>query len=788
VNEKETREQLIDPALHQAGWTKDHIKIEETAGPIHIVGKTAQRGGYGRADYTLRLRLNEHSEPLAIALIEAKADTLPPSHGLEQGKLYADAKRLNVPFVFATNGYQFVQYDRFSGLVGEPLPMAQFPSPATLQQQYEAGLGFHLNAPAAAPLLAQYTGVGVMRRYYQDAAIRATLEKIARCEAENLPRRALLSLATGAGKTFIAVQLLKRIADAGLLRRALFVCDRDELRTQADLALQGAFGANAAKVSVDAPQKNARILIATYQTLGVAGEEDDATFLTTHYPEDYFSHIVIDECHRSAWGKWSEVLDRNPGAVQIGLTATPRRIKTRGQADPAAVAADQNLQADNIRHFGEPVYEYDMGQGIEDGYLAACEIVEGRVNLDATGLTLDDVLKHRPKDAITGQKLGKEHLDELYTCHQYEQRIMLPDRVAAMCADLFLHLLDTGGPHQKTIIFCARDAHAQDVSNEMNNLYAHWCAQNDQTRAEPYAFKCTAQSAGGDFLPEFRASSQHHFIATTVDLLTTGVDIKPLRNVAFFRYVQSPISFYQMVGRGTRIDAPSDKLMFRVYDYTNASRLFGEEFFARPASQSVPGDENDPAATNPATLVRVSGFDVQISPAGRFIVTQVDGKAARVTLEEYRAALAQSLTAKAATPDEFRARWVLPSSRAELMNALPDAGRSALLVQELYEMKDYDLFDVLGQLAYGLSPMTRAKRAQAFGFKNRRWLDDMAPGARSTLMALARQFAAGGTEGLENPLALETPDILAAGGIGALMAQGDAASLVREAKTRMFAA
>ena len=182
------------------------------------------------------------------------------------------------------------------------------------------------------------------------------------------------------GKTYIAVQLLRKIAAAGQLRRALFVCDRDELRNQALTAFQNEFGADAAAVSGGNPQKNARILIATYQTLDVDTDEAAATFLVANYPENYFGHIVIDECHRSAWGKWSQVLTRNPDAIQVGLTATPRQLEVSERSREAE--ADRQVNADNLRHFGEPVYEYDMGQGIEDGYLAACEILRRDIFLD----------------------------------------------------------------------------------------------------------------------------------------------------------------------------------------------------------------------------------------------------------------------------------------------------------------------------------------------------------------------------------------------------------------------
>jgi type I restriction enzyme R subunit len=311
------------------------------------------------------------------------------------------------------------------------------------------------------------------------------LEKLARGE-----KRALLTLATGAGKTFIAVNLMKKIGDAGQLKRALFVCDRDELRAQGLGAFQNVFGADAAEVyrKPDGTNnaRNARIHVATYQTLDVDNEDGTANFLQTFYPPDYFSHIIIDECHRSAWGKWSEILTRNPNAVQIGLTATPRQLEVSETTKEAA--ADLQVTADNVKHFGEPAYEYDMAQAIEDGYLAACELQKGRVNLDDTGITVDDILARNPMNAITGQPVTRAELDDLYQKTDYEARLLLPDRVLAMCQDLFKYLLDTGGPEQKTIIFCVRDRHADDVAIAMNNLYAQWCANNGRQRLEPYAF------------------------------------------------------------------------------------------------------------------------------------------------------------------------------------------------------------------------------------------------------------------------------------------------------------
>ncbi|MDR2941574.1 MAG: DEAD/DEAH box helicase family protein, partial [Treponema sp.] len=532
-NEAQTRFELIEPAVFQRGWSREHIKVEESTGGIFINDKGKAIRRKGRTDYLLRLVIKKDTQPHAIALIEAKSEDKSPGAGLEQGKRDGDFNRLNVKFIFSTNGHQFVEYDKFTGLISKPKPIVEFPTPEELRQRYEKHMGIDLEAENAKPMLVKYANGEGSRRYYQDAAIRAVFENIAQGK-----KRALLSLATGAGKTFIAVNLLKRIDTAGQLKKALFICDRDELRTQANNAFQNLFGSNAAAVEDKNPQKNAKVIIATYQSLGIANEEDDSSFLLENYPENYFSHIVIDECHRSAWGKWSLVLKRNDKAVQIGLTATPRNLIVNEKTKETE--KDNEITADNIKYFGEPVYEYDMLQAIEDGYLAVCEIQKRNVNIDELGMPLEEVLKHNPRNAITGQPITTiNELKEYYQKSDYESKLMMPDRVSRMCKDLFDSLLSKGTPEQKTIIFCVRDIHSELVANEINNLYAIWCENNNKKKCEHYAFRCTSKSGGSDYIDDMKGSKSDYFIASTVDLLSTGVDIPAVRNIVFFRYVKS---------------------------------------------------------------------------------------------------------------------------------------------------------------------------------------------------------------------------------------------------------
>jgi type I restriction enzyme R subunit len=775
LGESDTRAKLIDPALHECGWTEDLIRREETDRGIDVIEGKPRRRERGRIDYLLRIKVNLNSQPIAIALIEAKKEKEPPDKGLEQAKTYA---RLNhVPFVFSSNGHLYVEYDSLTGKTSRPLSLASFSAPADLRRRYESYLGVSLDSEKATAFLVTYPGGEASRRYYQDAAIRAVLETIARGH-----KKALLFLATGSGKTFIAVHLLKKIADAGQLRRALFVCDRDELRSQGLGAFQNVFGADAAEVTSSNPQKNARVLIATYQTLNVAGEEEEGKFFLENYPENYFSHIIIDECHRSAWGKWSIVLRQNPDAIQVELTATPRSFE--GGSDEER-SVDEEITANNLTYFGDPVYEYDMAQGIEDGYLPACEIIRRRTDLDEKGVRREDIKALGASDAITGKPIPHGATRDYYGPTTFEDLIQLPDRVKAWCKDLFDLFLETGGPHQKTVVFCVRDTHADAVAAELNNLYADWCVKNSQKRLEPYAFKCTASVGGSQHIADLRGSGRSHIIATTVDLITTGVDVPVLRNVVFFKFVRSPISFQQMMGRGSRIDLPTNKLMFRVYDYTNATRLLGRGFKVRPSPTREPEERDEERKER---IIRVEGFNVHVNPAGKYIVIPKEGKLAMVSVEEYTQMVASSLTREVRTIDALRECWIDPKTRKDLLDVLPEDGKGLRLLRELLKQQDYDLYDVLAEIGYGMAPKNRKERVLALSYKHVAWFKNLPDKVRSTLLALAKQFENGGTDELENPHVFSAPAVKKAGGLAALKVLGEPKDIVIETKRRLFAA
>src|SRR3989338_1975192 len=779
-NEADTRAKLIDPKIHNVGWKEDLIRRETTAGTIEIInGRTKRKGG--RTDYLLCLPAKNEENLFSIAILEAKKEDEHATLGLGQAKEYA--KRLNVPFVFSTNGHLFVAYDTFLGKITEELPLENFPNPEKLKKIYEKGRGFSLEDEYSKSLFVPYQGGQSERRYYQDAAIRATLEKIA--SHKKGWNRVLLSLATGSGKTRIAVQLLHKLEKSGQLRKALFVCDRNELKRQGYGSMFSIFGDNAAMVSKTNPQKNARIVVATYQSLGL-DEEGDQSFFLNNYRKNEFSHIIIDECHRSAWNKWSIVLTNNSEAVQIGLTATPRKIVGEKSS---AQNKDEEINANNLKYFGEPVYEYPYIQGWEDGYLAACEIVKRKAGIDEVWLSKEELLAKGVTDAKTGRKLNEKDLNEIYAKERFDKRLILPERRKAMCKDLMEQFGKTGGLKQKTIIFCANDKHAEDVANELNNLYL----EKKLPKCEKFAFKFTAKTfdEGSDekheeILANMRAMKNSHFIATTVDLLTTGVDIPCIQNVVFFTYVTSPISFYQMVGRGTRIDEAFDKYMFRVYDYTNATRLFGRDFISKPRDTPSKSSEKE----EKQKIAKVYGYEVKIRDEGTFILMKDEGtkKEKPVTIEEYRKKLAEGLVLKVENIDLLRELWVIPEERKHLIEALPEGEKGALMLRKLLDLEDCDLFDFLANVGFGVNPKTRNEMVFAFNYKNKDWLMSLPSDTSKVIGALAKQFKENGIEELENENVFNIPEIKRAGGVKSLAKVMNTAEAVLEVKRRLLVA
>ncbi len=732
-------------------------------------------------------------KPLPVGVLEAKKQSEAPLKGMQQAKGYADCQRFEVKDVFATNGHRYGEFDFVTDLQSGPFPFADFPPHQDLTARYGNDIGIDITQPAAAMLFQADSPAWAQSRYYQDAAIRAAFEKIIRCQQSNESVRVLLALATGAGKTIIATNLLWRLGQAGQLPKpALFLCDRDELREQAYTKLKAAFGDNARIVKTEKGQnaaQNARIHIATYQTLGLDDDEGFASFLTEHYGDDAFSVIIIDECHRSAWGKWSEVLKRNPNAIHIGLTATPRQL----HESKHATADDQEITANNRKYFGEPVYEYTLIQAQEDGYLAACEIVKRKASIDNRVFSKAEILAAKPVDIRIGKPLTDADLtkDE-YTGKDFDDELFIELRTPAMCQDLFKLLCENGGPEQKVIIFCTREIHADRVAQHINNLYTRWCKQQGQTPKDHYAFKCMGgANNGSDMIEPMRGSGERAFIACTVDLLEAGVDIERLNAVVFFRYLQSPIKFYQMVGRGTRIHEETEKYKFWLYDYTDVTNLFGTDFITQPPR---PGSGTKGGGTNGGgeggdgpSVAEMSGQYVIVNPQGRFILCSREGRATPIPVDEYRREVMQRVVSEAHNLDDFRQLWIAAPKRRQLIDHLLGDNFSPDVIREIDQMSDFDWYDFFGHHGYHARALKRPERGELFISRNQNWFERMDGKAAIVLKSFGRQFAQGGTDALETPALWEVPEIKQVGGLDALRILGKPVQVMHEAKDRLFA-
>lgn len=796
MNEAETKFHLIDPVLRAKGYD-DHQRLRlETPAPVEAIGHKGRRSRRaGRVDYLLCVLVGDLPKPLPVGVLEAKKESEDPLRGMQQAKGYADCKRFEAKYVFASNGHLYGEFDFFTGLQGGPFPFPDFPTHPELTTRYARDAGIDLALPEAAILFQADSPAWSKTRYYQDAAIRAAFEKILRCRSVGELVRILLSLATGSGKTVIATNLLWRMNQAGLLSKlALFLCDRDELREQAYTKLKAAFGDNVRIVKtekgVNAAQ-NARIHIATYHTLGLDDEDEGfASFLTEHYGQDAFSVIIIDECHRSAWGKWSEVLRRNPNAIHIGLTATPRQLRESKHI----TADDQTITANNLAYFGESVYEYTLIQAQEDGYLAACKIVKRKADIDKRTFTRAEILAAGVKDIRTGKPLTEADLPkERYTGKDFDDELFIELRTPEMCKDLFAQLCLNGGPEQKVIIFCTREIHADRVAMHMNNLYAHWCRENNQTPKEHYAFKCMGgPNKGADMIESMRGSGQRAFIACTVDLLEAGVDIERLNAVVFFRYLQSAIKFYQMVGRGARIHEETQKFMFWLYDYTDVTDLFGTDFITKPprpsggAGDGGGGYDEGGEGFDAPSLGEVQGYPVSITPQGHFILTNRDGRDTPIPVDEYRREIIQRVLHEAHNLDEFRRLWIESRRRRSLINHLLSDNFSPEVIREVDQMTDFDLYDFFGHHGYRAQALKRTERGDLYILNNQGWFQAMNQPAASVLQGLGRQFAMGGTEALETRAFWEVPEIRMAGGMDALRSLGKPVDVMLEAKGRLF--
>jgi type I restriction enzyme R subunit len=588
-NEADTRATLVEPKLKSASWTDTQVTREYcyqrdhryTEGRIILVGDRVRRGRARKVDYLLRV-----TEAFPIAVVEAEPESSSAEAGLEQAKRYAHD--LGLAFAYATNGHEIIEYDFFTN---SSRNLDRFPSPQELLERWCQNTGVPSPSQKVAeplptyfadrdsnPLLHPYCPEHLCDKhpfYFQEAAIREVIKRIMWGR-----RRVLLTMATGTGKTFVAFQIVWKLIKSGWLQRGhpdrparvLFLADRLVLRDQAyNTFAPFADGTNEPRLKIEGhpPNLTRDLYFGIYQTLWTPDERGRRLF--ERFPPDFFDLVIIDECHRSGFGTWREILDHFGSAIHLGMTATPKQdenVDTYAYfcgEEPEVALDPENPERGTWR---PPAYQYSLGQGIEDGFLATYKVHRVRTTVDKDGLRLEEAIEEGAEVFIPEEVEPRD----FYTTPHFEREITLPDRTRAMVQHL-AGLLRRFGKMEKTMVFCVDMEHARLVARLLQDEFG------PETGLSDYAVPIISEEGeeGRRALEAFADSDKPApVIATTAELLSTGVDVPSCRNIVFMKTLSSPVLFKQIIGRGSRIDRATDKYWFRIIDYTGATRLFDE--------------------------------------------------------------------------------------------------------------------------------------------------------------------------------------------------------------------
>lgn len=701
MNEAETRAELIDPALRDAGWgvvESSRIRREVIA-PGRLVGN-GRRAQADIADYVLVYR----GEKLAV--IEAKKRSTPDTEGVGQAKKYAE--RLETRFAYSTNGDGIYQIDMRTGAEGY---ISQYPSPDELWSATFSEVNTWRDRFADIPF---ETRSGTWEtRYYQHNAIKHVLEAIT--EGRD---RILLTMATGTGKTLVAFQLTWKLFQSRWnlsrqptrLPRILFLADRNILANQA----YNAFSAfpDDALVRID-PEvikkrgrvpKNGSVFFTIFQTF-MAGRDEVGNPVPNFgdYPPNFFDFIIIDECHRggaSDESNWRGILEYFSPAVQLGLTATPRRANN----------------ADTYAYFGDPVYTYALKDGINDGFLTPFKVRQ----IDTT---LDEYIYSAEDELIEGA-IDQERS---YTEADFNRIIEIAERERYR-VQLFMEAIDQ---NQKTLVFCATQDHALAVRDLINQI---------KISTEPnYCVRVTANDGklGEQHLSTFQDNEKSiPTILTTSQKLSTGVDARNVRNIVLMRPINSMIEFKQIIGRGTRLFDGKD--YFTIYDFVKAYEHFNDPEWDGEPAEPVPvisrrtretgtenntltatGDESneDLVARRRPEIIKIKLADGKERALQHRMATSFwspDGKP--MTAVEFVERLFGEIPEMFRDENELRALWVRPDTRKALLEGLAEKGyghEQLTEISRLIDAEKSDLYDVLTYIAYATKPISRRERVIA---------------------------------------------------------------------------
>jgi len=683
LSEQDICNRYITPALQNSGWdlmTQIRTEYSFTDGRISISGQKSSRGKRKRADYLLSFEEN-----LPIAVIEAKENKKPMGGGLQQAMIYAEM--LEIPFVFSSNGDGFVFHDRTgqSIPVERNLKLEEFPTPDELWSKYRAWKGITDEIESVVKHPYYTDGTGKEPRYYQRIAIQRVVEAVARGK-----KRALLTMATGTGKTYTAFQIIWRLLKARKVKRVLFLADRNILIDQSRTNDFKPFGGIMTKVKNRTVDKSYEIYLALYQALAGNDEQKD---IYKQFSPDFFDLVVVDECHRGSAREesaWREILDHFSSAVHLGLTATPKEKK----------------HVSTTNYFGESVYTYSLKQGIDDGFLAPYKVV--RIDLDR------DLIGWRPSAGMVDD-LGQNIEDRVYNQRDMDKTLVLNQRTNLVAKRVVEYMVNTD-THGKCIVFCEDIDHAERMRSALANEVSVQIPE-ERNNTSKFVVRITGDTEEGKraLEPFIHPEERYPVIATTSKLMTTGVDAKTCKLIVLDQRIESMIEFKQIIGRGTRIHEPSGKRWFTIMDFKKATENFAdpewdgeaEVIYEGPEIKSNSEDSGEEIEGSNNVKYRVSGVDVEVIAERVQYFDPVSGRFITESLTDYTRS---SVKGEYETLEEFLGKWNSSGRKSAVIEEMEERG---LLLEPLKEKlgQDMDPFDIICHIVYDRPPLTRKERA-----------------------------------------------------------------------------
>lgn len=738
LSEEDIKLRYITPSIIDKGWSVDNItmetKVKLTDGKINLRGNLVSRGKAKYADYVLY-----YNRATPIAIVEAKDASHAVAHGLQQAKEYA--QMMDVPFAFSSNGMGYQEYDFLTGKE-RYFSMDQFPTKEDLYARFisesngGAGLSDNQMKVIDQPFC---TGQDIFPpRYYQRNAVNRTVNSVAQGK-----KRLLLVMATGTGKTYTAFQIVYRLLKAGLVKKVLYLADRNVL---VDQSIQQDFKPLDKTIHKVSYQKDKgpgntayEVYFALYQQL--IGQGGKQQYKELFKPE-FFDMVIVDECHRGSAkddSNWREILDYFDGAIQLGMTATPKETKYQS----------------SIAYFDEPIYTYSLKEGIEDGFLAPFKVVNITTNIG------DEWRPTKGQKDINGNLIE----DRIYNNTDYDYNIVIEDRIREVAHEITCYLKNTDRM-AKTIVFCADEEHADRMRTALVNENSDMCRKNPD-----YVVRITGSDPYGQSKLDYFISvaSKYPVIATTSKLLSTGVDCKMVKLIVLDQRINSMTEFKQIVGRGTRIREKDGKTHFTIMDFRNITRLFADpdwdgpievdESYAKQKPKPYPEYKDDPTIIhepdpkprpNPKPIVDKNGCRVEVINK---VVSVYDANGKLLRTESITDYTRKNINDTYVNLDDFINHWNAAEKKAEITDLMRESGIDLQALKIERNMEDVDDFDFICHIAYGKKPLTRKERAE--NVKKRDVFNRYGAEARKVLEALLDKYANDGISQLENRMVLK---------------------------------